>query len=101
MTPRSDLHISAEQVRETARLAKLSFTDEEIEAMREDLGSVLTYVSVLDEMDTTDVDPLHMLHGHTVEPRGGDAQSQMLSQDEALRNTPDTCGAHVRVPRVL
>lgn len=100
MTSRSDPYVTAEQVRKTAALARLSFSDEEIEDLREELSRILTYASILDEAGITDERPAHMLHAHAAEKRT-DLEAPSLPRDEALSVASDALPPRVRVPRVL
>ncbi len=52
--------ISEEQVKHVAKLAKLSFNDEERHAFTDQLGKIIDMVELLEEVDTTGV-PLHRM----------------------------------------
>ena len=44
--------LSPEQVRKVARLARLKLTEAEVETFAAQLGQILGYVHVLDQLDT-------------------------------------------------
>lgn len=92
--------IDADEVRRIAALAHLDLDPATVEAFRHQVGAVLDYVAVLEELDVSDVAPMaHALEG--TRPWREDAVVASLSQDEALRNAPDARAGHFRVPRVL
>lgn len=92
--------LTEQQVRHVAKLARLNISDEETRMFAEQLSAILEYVAQLEELDTSEVEPLaHCLPVHNVfredEPRPS------LSQDEALANAPHRDGAFFAVPKVL
>ena len=91
--------ISREEVLHVARLARLALTDEEVDRLTEELGAILDAVSVVSELDLTDVPPTsHPLDLVNVwdedEPRAS------LSLEEVFANAPERDGDHFRVPPV-
>ena len=50
--------INEQEVRHVAKLARLACTDEEITRLTAQLGAILDYVAQLQDVDTTDVEPL-------------------------------------------
>ncbi len=87
-------------VRKTADLARLRLTPEESAAYSGQLDRILNYVSQLDEVDTSQVEPA--AHPHEVfdvtrpdEPRDG------FGVDAALGNAPRRAGDQFMVPKVV
>lgn len=92
--------INEQEVRHVAKLARLACTDEEIVRLTAQLGAILDYVAQLQEIDTTDVEPLaHCLPISNV--FRDDAVRPSLSNEEALANAPDRDGEFFAVPKVL
>ena len=92
--------IPLEEVKRVAELARLRFTDEELIRMAGELEKILTYVRKLDEVDTSNVEPMSRVHGDTGRLREDD-NVQRINRDEALSNAPDTDGKFFRVPKVI
>jgi aspartyl-tRNA(Asn)/glutamyl-tRNA(Gln) amidotransferase subunit C len=92
--------IDADEVERIAELARLDLEDDDIEALREDLGEVLEYVAKLEELDTEDVEPT--THA-AIQQMGGreDEVDQGLSREEVLENAPDEEDGQFRVPRAV
>lgn len=92
--------ITREDVQYVARLARLSFTEEEEERMARDLSAVTEYMQQLEEVDVSGVEPMaHVLD--RVDVFRKDRNQPRISHEEALANAPDHDGAHFRVPKVL
>jgi aspartyl-tRNA(Asn)/glutamyl-tRNA(Gln) amidotransferase subunit C len=92
--------LTEQEVRHVAKLARLKCTDEEIVTLTNQLGAILGYFAQLEELDTTDVEPLaHCLPIHNVFRE--DEIQPSLSNDEALANAPQRDGEFFAVPKVL
>jgi len=92
--------VTPEQVRWVAHLARLELTTDELAIMTRQLSAIVDYVTQLQAVDTSGVEPLaHALPVHDVfrddEPRPS------LPVDEALANAPDRHGDFYGVPAVL
>ncbi len=92
--------ISKEEVRHIAKLARLEFTEEEEEVLAGDMSRILDYMDMLNELDTSKVEPMtHVLDlAHVVRT---DSVEKRISQEDALKNAPDTDGEYFRVPKVI
>lgn len=83
-----------------ADLARLAFSDEELEAFTEEMNEILAYFEKLREVDTEGVEPaFRVLRREDVfrEDRVG----EMLAPERALAGAPDRSGNHFRVPAFL
>lgn len=92
--------ISREEVRHIAKLARLEFTEAEEETLAEDMSHILDYMDMLNELDTSEIEPMtHVLDlVHVVRT---DSVKKRISQKDALKNAPDTDGEYFRVPKVI
>ncbi len=50
--------ITHEEIRKISKLARLSFTDQEITNFTKDIGNIMKMIDQLQEVDCTDVKPL-------------------------------------------
>jgi len=92
--------LTLEDVEKVALLARLEFTDDELSRMTEHLVQVIEYVHQLDQLDTSQVEPLaHTLDINNV--LADDVPQPSLSREEALRNAPQHDEECFRVPAVL
>ena len=88
------------QVVHIAALARIGISDGEMDVYAGQLSDIIDQFEVLNELDTTGVDPT----GHAGELRTvmrGDAPADSLSPDEALSNAPRREGEFFRVKAVL
>lgn len=94
------LELGDAEVRHVARLARLRLTDEELGPVRNDLNRVLSYVSKLQELDLTSVEPtMHVVE--TRVPMRADVVGPSLPSSEAVANAPHAVDHMFAVPRIM
>jgi aspartyl-tRNA(Asn)/glutamyl-tRNA(Gln) amidotransferase subunit C len=81
-------------------LARLNFDAQEAEKMSADLSQVLNWVDQLQEVDTQGVAPLTNMSAE-VNVFRTDVIGTQLTQDEALKNSPQKENGFFTVPKVL
>ena len=88
------------EIRKVASLARLSLTNDEVEAYGRQLTRVLEYVDKLNAVDVDGVEPMpHAVDGRNVfRP---DDRAVSLEYERALQNAPRTDGQFFLVPRIL
>ena len=92
--------IDTEQVRKTAKLARLELTDAEVEEFTGQLSAILEYMEKMNELDTTDTEPLaHCLGISNVFRR--DVVKDSLGADRTLNNAPQRDGGFFKVPKIM
>jgi aspartyl-tRNA(Asn)/glutamyl-tRNA(Gln) amidotransferase subunit C len=92
--------LTRDEVLHVANLARLSLLPEEIELFTRQLNDILAYVSKLQELDTTGVEPLaHVIPVFNVFRE--DVVSQGLKRDAALDNAPAREEGAFVVPRII
>jgi aspartyl-tRNA(Asn)/glutamyl-tRNA(Gln) amidotransferase subunit C len=92
--------IKKEEIEHIAWLARIALRDDEKELFEQQLSSILDYFAVLDEADTTDVEPTYHVIGITDVVRE-DEPKEALSQPEVLRNAPKKEQGYFKSPRIL
>ncbi len=92
--------LSADQVKKVASLARLKLFDGDVVRYQEQLGNVLSYIHRLDEVDTTNIEPMaHPIE--TVNVFRPDEPRDSLDREQALSNAPQTDGKYFLVPAIL
>lgn len=81
-------HLSTDEVRHIAKLARLHLTDEEVEKYSEQLTSILEFVNVLQEVDTKDVEPLTQSTGLHNSFRADAITTSSTSREALLECSP-------------
>jgi aspartyl-tRNA(Asn)/glutamyl-tRNA(Gln) amidotransferase subunit C len=92
--------VSIEEVKHIAQLAKLKFTDEELQDFTHSFNDILQYMEMLNRVDTVNVPPL----SHPVEMTNvfrDDVLKQSVTTEEALKNAPDSDEEFFKVPKVI
>ena len=92
--------ITEADVRQAARLSRLALTDAEVEHFTGQLAAVLEHISVLNELDVADVEPLAGAIDLKDVTRP-DRESAGMDVDAALANAPEREGPFFKVPKVL
>jgi aspartyl-tRNA(Asn)/glutamyl-tRNA(Gln) amidotransferase subunit C len=95
--------ITEKDVRYVAALAYLDLTDAEAAQYTADLDSILAYVEKLNQLDTSNVEPMAQVLYDAPEDVAmrSDADRQTFSQEQALRNAPEAGAGHFKVPKVI
>jgi aspartyl-tRNA(Asn)/glutamyl-tRNA(Gln) amidotransferase subunit C len=95
-----DSSISRADVEHVARLARLALTDEEIEELTGQLGTILEHAAQVSALDTGEVAPTaHPLP--LVNVFRADDPRPCLDRDEVLAEAPEAEDGRFRVPRIL
>ncbi|GMQ81443.1 MAG: Asp-tRNA(Asn)/Glu-tRNA(Gln) amidotransferase subunit GatC [Rhodothermia bacterium] len=92
--------IPIKEVRRVAELARLRFTEEELNRMARELEKMLAYVRKLEEVDISDVEPMSHVHNDAGRLREDEVERR-INRDEALSNAPESDGKFFRVPKVI
>lgn len=94
------MSVTKKDVRYVAHLARLQLTDQEVENLTQDMSKILDYMETLEELDTSEVEPLE--HVIDLEYRlRDDKAKEPLSHEAALKNAPDADSDYFRVPKVI
>ena len=92
--------LTKEAVTKVALLSRLKLSDAELELFTTQLGQVLGYVELLNELSTNDVEPM----AHVAEIANvfrPDELQPSLPRADALANAPKSDGKFFVVPQIL
>ena len=97
------MKLTEQEVRYVAGLANLALTDDEVARMARDLDEILTHVDKLNELDTSNVEPMAQVLFDTEETATlrEDLERPSLGAGKALENSPLSGGGYFKVPRVI
>ena len=90
----SDSPVDPDDVRHVAGLARVDLADEEVDAFTEQFADILDYFEALDEVPEVESEP------ELVNVMRSDEVHDGLSQEEALRNAPETEDGFFKGPTV-
>lgn len=92
--------LSRKQVLHIAKLADLHLTEEEIKKFQKQLGDVLGYIDILNELDTKKVKPTSQVTGlENVFKK--DEVKPSLTQEETLSNTKEKYKGYFKVKSIF
>ncbi len=92
--------ITSDEVRHLALLCRVAMSDGEVELMREQMSNILNNISILNQVDTTGVEPT----GHSVDlvsVMRDDVVRPSMPLEDTLANAPTREGDFIRVRAVL
>ena len=95
--------LTEKDVRYVAELAHLELSEEEINKFLPQLDSILKYVEKLNQLDTTQVDPMAQVTYPSAENPSlrPDQPWPTFDQEIALANAPEQAAGCFKVPRVI
>ena len=93
--------IDKNTVRHVALLSRLSLDENELELYSTQLASILSYISKLNEVDTTDIGPTSHVLPTLSNVYRSDELKKSLGVDEVLSNAPDKEGSFFKIPKVI
>jgi len=97
------MKITRKDVEYVAELAHLELSEAELTRLQKELDAILTYVDQLNQVDTTQVEPMAQVL-YEARPDVAlrpDRLRGSLERSHALAATPDANGTFVRVPKVI
>ncbi len=94
------MKIDRATIHKIAHLARLEFDAEAEEALAQNMTEILDWVDQLNEVDTSDVEPMTNMTMEVNHFRP-DKVGQHLDRKEALDNAPKKDDQYFRVPKVL
>jgi aspartyl-tRNA(Asn)/glutamyl-tRNA(Gln) amidotransferase subunit C len=95
--------ITEDEVRYVADLANLSLSDAEVHKFQADLDEILSHIERLNEIDTTDVEPMAQVLYEAEETATlrEDRERRPLGSQAALANAPQAGAGYFKVPKVI
>ncbi|MFC4771654.1 Asp-tRNA(Asn)/Glu-tRNA(Gln) amidotransferase subunit GatC [Enterococcus hermanniensis] len=92
--------INEEQVKHVAKLAKLSFSDDELAGFTDQLGKIIDMVEQLEEVDTEGV-PFTSNVSASINVMREDIAAPGWSRDELMENVPESEDGFIKVPAII
>ena len=83
-----------------AKLARLSLNDEQLNSLEKDLTSIVSFIDQLKEINTDNIDPTYNSLNQDLVLRDDIAENK-LSNEDLLRNVPDSELGFFVVPKVI
>lgn len=94
------MSVTIKDVEHVAKLARLEFSEEEKQTFTRQLNQILEFIEKLNELDTTNVEPL----SHVIELTNVFREDKVRPSspvEEALKNAPSRTEKFFKVPKVI
>ena len=94
------MKLNRKDVEHVALLSRLELSDQELDKYTEQLDAILEYIDVLNQVDTSGVEPM----AHVLELRNvmrPDVVQPSLPQEAALQNAPEPENGFFKVPKIV
>ena len=95
------MDIKREDIIHLAELSEFALSDTEIDSLRGDLEGIIGYISQLDELDTSDVEPTYQVFEMENVWREDEILPQEADREALLALTKETKDNQIKVPKVL
>ncbi|MFS8541018.1 MAG: Asp-tRNA(Asn)/Glu-tRNA(Gln) amidotransferase subunit GatC [Tissierellales bacterium] len=92
--------VTRKDVIHIADLAKLDFSEEELEKFADEFSKILEYVSQLREVDTEGIEPTFSISAK-IQPLREDVVKPSLPKEEVLKNAPEEQYGYFKLPRMI
>ncbi|MDO4178074.1 MAG: Asp-tRNA(Asn)/Glu-tRNA(Gln) amidotransferase subunit GatC [Phascolarctobacterium sp.] len=94
------MKVTAEDVKHIATLSRLTVPESEMEKFTEQFNQIINYADILQQIDTTDIEPTaHVLPVANVLRE--DVVQEGVSHEAAMQNAPAVHNDGFKVPRVI
>lgn len=94
------MKINKDSIKKIAHLARLEFDEASAEKMSKDMSQILDWVEQLNEVDTSNVEPLTTMSAE-INVMREDKVGEHLNHEKALSNAPKKDSDYFRVPKVM
>jgi aspartyl-tRNA(Asn)/glutamyl-tRNA(Gln) amidotransferase subunit C len=94
------MQVDETTVRRIARLARIKITDQEAQALRQELSGILDWVEQLNEVDTESVEPMTRVVPIQLKMRADQVTDGSIAED-IIKNAPVSDDHFFVVPKVV
>lgn len=95
------MDVDGETIRHLADLSEFEISDDEAKKLTKDLQGIITYISQLDELDVTGVEPTYQVFEMKNIWRADEILPQDADREQLLALTKETKDNQIKVPKVL
>ncbi|MBR3353412.1 Asp-tRNA(Asn)/Glu-tRNA(Gln) amidotransferase subunit GatC [Candidatus Saccharibacteria bacterium] len=95
------MEIKREDILHLAELSEFSLSDAEVASLGKDLQDIIKYISQLDDLDTSDVEPTYQVFEMENVWRDDEIVEQDATREELLALTKNEKDNQIKVPKVL
>lgn len=93
--------LTPEEIKKLCQLCRIEASEEEIKTLQSNLPKILSYIRMLQEVDTEGVEPCSHVLGDVQNVMRPDEVGETMDRDLFLKNSPSHVGGMIRVPPVI
>ena len=93
--------ITQSDVQHLAQLSNLQLTSDEVASLQTDLQNIIGYVQLLDELDTSGIEPTYQVTDLKNVWRADVVDNYGINKDVLLALAPEKEAEQIKVPKVL
>jgi aspartyl-tRNA(Asn)/glutamyl-tRNA(Gln) amidotransferase subunit C len=94
------MRVEKAEILKLAKLARLEFSDAEIEKLGDSLGDLVGMLDTLKQLKLDNVEPMTAVDS-SPRPLRPDVEQPMLPKEKALANAPEVNLEHFSIPKVI
>jgi len=94
-------NLDKDMIKYLTQLSRIDCTEEEQDALLQDLGSIINYIEQLNEIDTENVPPCNHVLEDMVNIMREDEVGETIPRETFLSNAPSQVSGLIRVPTVI
>jgi aspartyl-tRNA(Asn)/glutamyl-tRNA(Gln) amidotransferase subunit C len=94
------MSIDKDKIKHTAKLARISFDEKQIESLSKDLSNIFNFIEKLNKINTENIKPLTSILDHTLRFRE-DKITDGRIRNKILENAPNKNEEFFIVPKVI
>ena len=95
------MEVTEQDINHLISLSSFSLGQAEKDALKRDLAGIFKYISKLDELDTSGVEPTYQVFEMKNVWRPDDIVAQDASREDLLALAKEECEHQIKVPKVL
>lgn len=98
------MKLTRDDILKLARLSRLKLTEDELAQYQAELSAIIDYVALLEGVDTEGLRPTYQVTGLTSQDENAVREDEVVpqvSQEELLKNVPQTEEGQIRVKRMI
>lgn len=94
-------HLSDTDIQRLSELSRIHLSEQEKAKLRENISKILTYIEMLDAVDTTGREGKTLINRELANVFRPDEEAETLTRDEFLENAPDSVAGMIRTPPIM
>ena len=92
--------ISKEEIKKVADLCRLSFTEDEVDGLRDEMLKILENIDVISEVDTENIEATYFVNDRIQRLRE-DKVEESMAKEKVLKNAPEEQYGYFKLKNIM